>query len=681
VFTYGDEAIDEYTSYVYEVNAAYFARFGYRWTVMKPNLQPPELATTSLPPLGKEADPRWEKVLLMLSSLRLTFVNDNLLDNNSNDWLQDVSNLNMFQTPTLSLSSSSSYFVWMDADIMVVNFQSDFVRDWIEQYPTHDILISAEYHAETGVANTGCIIVKNTKWSLQFLEQWWAEDHSRGHDQILFDVVYKKLISSLGISEVYRHIQILPYNALNSVPPAYLTFSKDDNVLHLMGERHDYRTRIFGNASALLLKMVAMNESQHAVVLGLTQSYLMQTLLDIIDESIPKLLYLMNTITEKLTIESILQSSIMATNDVATLQSHFTEFRELLLQHGKIVGRLPQSVVQHVQLRRLHWLGASMHSWQQVYTMLRPTFESTSLTTFPIILTSLWIETLNTLALLGNDYLTEFCSIYSVNSLTDDQLNSVYRRYDESEQLLQQLLQWIAPSSQRLVLSMLAILWQNRASLHQVRAQTDPFASWDSVLFYQNRALDVYATLRVHASDEDEREMNQNSEVTFTEEQKSYRYRLVLLYKQIGESRCTFASAASLKSNLNVLGSSTSEVEDAYRVGLEAFVRATELWESLLLLKPFMQDIDPIDSQSPVLICQEDHFHYLQVLNHGLRCVSLAPSTLRQKPMISEFESNFLSKRMVLSKLFPALFPESSTPTETVKATPNSKKFRKKVKK
>ena len=110
------------------------------------------------------------------------------------------------------------YLVWIDADLAVTDWSLS-LEDLISLHPKSDIIISAEHHAETGVANTGSIIVKNSKWARSFLERWWdSYDRSLNHDQIFFDRLYKMLPEK----ERTNHITILPTSALNSVPPPML---------------------------------------------------------------------------------------------------------------------------------------------------------------------------------------------------------------------------------------------------------------------------------------------------------------------------------------------------------------------------------------------------------------------------------------------------------------------------
>eukprot|EP01036_Dinobryon_divergens_P030797 gene30797-40096_t len=147
----------------------------------------------------------------------------------------------------------SSYFVWIDADLIFLDFDFDILQDvvYYDNRTKHaDIIISAENHAETGVANTGCFIIKNSSWSRQFLSQWWQEDNATrasAHDQIFFDRLYKRYLKENPI-ETHLHIVVLPTRVLNSMPPALLQLAESDHVLHLMGENDELREVVFSYA-------------------------------------------------------------------------------------------------------------------------------------------------------------------------------------------------------------------------------------------------------------------------------------------------------------------------------------------------------------------------------------------------------------------------------------------------
>lgn len=163
-------------------------------------------------------DRRWHRVKL-LYEMMLNI--DSYCDYNSNDL-------------------NSCYLVWVDSDLIFLNSNIS-IHSIIEKHKSADIIISAEYHAETGIANTGCFIIKKSEWSLDFLHDWWHNfDHSVAHDQIFFDRLYKILLP-----ESARRVVVLPINTLNSLPPVELTQEDSDNVLHLMGVEDELRENVF----------------------------------------------------------------------------------------------------------------------------------------------------------------------------------------------------------------------------------------------------------------------------------------------------------------------------------------------------------------------------------------------------------------------------------------------------
>ena len=91
------------------------------------------------------------------------------------------------------------------------------------QHKDHDIIISSEWHAETGVANTGCFIIKHSTWSYNFLLKWWNNyDHSINHDQIFFDVLYKSM----------------PLSDQNHIKVGYTYYSHIHSLTHSLTHRY-----------------------------------------------------------------------------------------------------------------------------------------------------------------------------------------------------------------------------------------------------------------------------------------------------------------------------------------------------------------------------------------------------------------------------------------------------------
>jgi hypothetical protein len=133
--------------------------------------------------------------------------------------------------------------MWMDADLIITDMgysMEDIIRTHAHDDDTH-IIISSERHAATGVANTGCFLIRNSQWSRDFLAHWWENyDRTEAHDQIMFDRLYKA-----SLPGVKNHVTILPEFALNSVPPPSLHQEADHRLLHLMGNADELRARIF----------------------------------------------------------------------------------------------------------------------------------------------------------------------------------------------------------------------------------------------------------------------------------------------------------------------------------------------------------------------------------------------------------------------------------------------------
>ncbi len=68
------------------------------------------------------------------------------------------------------------------------------------------------------MANTGCIVVRNSQWSQQFLRDWIALKDAPGvmNEQIGFEAVY----AIRGVVEMRSKVAIVSPETLNSVAPA-----------------------------------------------------------------------------------------------------------------------------------------------------------------------------------------------------------------------------------------------------------------------------------------------------------------------------------------------------------------------------------------------------------------------------------------------------------------------------
>ena len=177
--TYATRDILSYAAYSLSVNTVFASLHNYPYFIMSPET-------------GSEYDSfdqRWNRVNILLEGLA-----------GSNNFLADF-----------------EYIIWFDADLIFLDFQFKF-EELIAKHHNMDIIISSEKHSETGLANTGCFIIKNSLWSINFLSEWWNDfDHSIAHDQIFFSELLK--VMQPGIID---HVLILPIRELNSEPPPYL---------------------------------------------------------------------------------------------------------------------------------------------------------------------------------------------------------------------------------------------------------------------------------------------------------------------------------------------------------------------------------------------------------------------------------------------------------------------------
>jgi hypothetical protein len=112
--SYATEDILDYGIVAYAINLAYAELRGYDIQLLSP----------SNGNLYESRDHRWNRVKLLLE--------------------------------LMSKNESHDYYVWFDTDLIFLDFNFRF-EDLIQKYPEANIIISAERHAETGVANTGML--------------------------------------------------------------------------------------------------------------------------------------------------------------------------------------------------------------------------------------------------------------------------------------------------------------------------------------------------------------------------------------------------------------------------------------------------------------------------------------------------------------------------------------------
>ncbi|RYG94057.1 hypothetical protein EON65_58030, partial [archaeon] len=123
------DIVPKYAGYSIAVNALYAEHLGYAYHVYVEGQQ------IDLP---LDADPRWNKVLFLLRTMQ---------------------------------TSKYQYVVWMDADLVILDFSLD-LQAIASQYSEADIIMSKDKASAPFIGNTGLIIIRNNVWSIGFLYKW-----------------------------------------------------------------------------------------------------------------------------------------------------------------------------------------------------------------------------------------------------------------------------------------------------------------------------------------------------------------------------------------------------------------------------------------------------------------------------------------------------------------------------
>ena len=450
-----DNILTRYAAYSFTINTLYALKMNYSLSLFAP----------SLSDVFDPVDYRWSRVKIL-------------------NW--------MFKGSGKDLSDKySSYFVWIDADLIFLDFDFDILQDVIyyDIRTKHaDIIISAENHAETGVANTGFFIIKNSSWSRRFVSQWWQEDNATrasAHDQIYFDRLYKRYLKENPI-ETHRHIVILPTRALNSMPPALLQLAESDRVLHLMGEKDELREVVFSYAlqqwccSNRSVQVANDNQSSyHRQQQGRLSRPLNITPVTLINISYgwysatlaEAMLFINNTvsfITNSTSINSFSQACDILSH-IAGLFETIGNARELLLQIRKLEFRLHDDL--SLTAKSLQKIFSSILSLSRKFQSLFPHAQGIPLcrtdTTWSYHFFPLHLN--NFCALIGNDYLgiLSEASGWAVGSpLLSPSFEEQVRMYSIVEDCLYSMEAVTNPTSKPAVLSTLAIFLQNMGAFY-----------------------------------------------------------------------------------------------------------------------------------------------------------------------------------------------------------------------
>ena len=156
-------------------------------------------------------DQRWNKIGAVVEALHP-----------KNGWARDV-----------------DYLVACDADLVVVDYSLD-IAAVAAKHPKAHLIMSTD---SSDIGNTGFMIVRNTRWAMEFFSLWWTMRYAFACDQHALTDLYNKL------HKTKNRVAILPAQSLNTAFPVYKHFDRYHSVLHMVGESLGVRQEVFLQAA------------------------------------------------------------------------------------------------------------------------------------------------------------------------------------------------------------------------------------------------------------------------------------------------------------------------------------------------------------------------------------------------------------------------------------------------
>lgn len=133
------------------------------------------------------------------------------------------------------------YVLYLDADTLLTNPDIK-IEDFIALHPDKDLLISDDCHG----LNVGVFIIKNTKWSLDYLEQVWNIE--RWINGILGEqIAMREILGYNSTNVVYVEQKLFnayKYEIYDKVFPSG-QWNEKSFLLHLPGYPNDKRVTLF----------------------------------------------------------------------------------------------------------------------------------------------------------------------------------------------------------------------------------------------------------------------------------------------------------------------------------------------------------------------------------------------------------------------------------------------------
>ena len=150
-------------------------------------------------------------------------------------------------------AKDAEYIVWLDADLVVLDIGMS-IEDIVKSHPKADFIISRDPLPDEiySIANTGAIIMKNSKWSKAFLTKWWTmEDRKKAWEQHVLTKLFKQF-ESKGMGDlqydqhtIHDRIALLRPDAINTNRPATINQKPYNQVLHMIGSLPTHRIKVF----------------------------------------------------------------------------------------------------------------------------------------------------------------------------------------------------------------------------------------------------------------------------------------------------------------------------------------------------------------------------------------------------------------------------------------------------
>ena len=143
------------------------------------------------------------------------------------------------------------YLVWIDADALINNFDIT-LESIIKTNPNVDLHLCWDIDKEKECINSGVMIIKNTKWSINLFNKIWNNPYPHGHNDqniVLYEIVkeiYPNSKPSLKYSDyctIFSHPNVHIYSE-NTFNCNIYNFNYNDFILHLMGVSEKNRINI-----------------------------------------------------------------------------------------------------------------------------------------------------------------------------------------------------------------------------------------------------------------------------------------------------------------------------------------------------------------------------------------------------------------------------------------------------